>query len=123
MIFDQVPKETCDQLPELAKYQPRQFTTTALQQVKVDLTWDETNPERLELTQKLNSGKLDEISKDDIQAYLASGTSDNESEDEVKNVIEKNINTEKDENPIEKYKSLLKSIEQAEEEKKIKKLN
>lgn len=65
------PREVCDKLPELSKYQPKQFTTTALQQVNVQLTWDETNPERIEFTQKLNSGKLDEINKNDLQAYLA----------------------------------------------------
>lgn len=66
----------CDKIPELSKYQPRQFTTTALQQVKVELTWDETNPQRLEIAQKLNSGKIDDVDPSDIQAYLASGSSD-----------------------------------------------
>lgn len=62
-------------MPEPSKYQPRQFTTTALQQVKVELTWDETNPGRLEIAQKLNSGKLDEINENDLQAYLATDSS------------------------------------------------
>lgn len=66
-------------MPDLAKYKPRQFTTTALQQAKVQLTWDETNTERKEITQKINTGKLDEVDENDIQAYLASGTSDEES--------------------------------------------
>ncbi|KAK0158707.1 hypothetical protein PV328_009682 [Microctonus aethiopoides] len=121
MTFDDEPREVCDSLPELAKYQPRQFTTTALQQVKVELTWDETNPERMEITQKLNSGKIDDIDQNDINAYLASGTSDDESEsdeDEIKN----DTVDENDKDPIEKYKSLLKSIEEKEEEEKNKKL-
>lgn len=66
-------------MPDPIKYQPRQFTTTALQQVKVQLTWDETNPERMEIAQKLNSGKLNEITDNDLQAYLATESSDNES--------------------------------------------
>ena len=33
MTFDETPKESCDHLPE--KYEPRFFTTTALQQAKV----------------------------------------------------------------------------------------
>ncbi|OXU22411.1 hypothetical protein TSAR_016463 [Trichomalopsis sarcophagae] len=120
MTFENEPKEVCDKLPDLSKYQPRQFTTTALQQVKVDLTWDETNPERQEISQKLNSGKLDEIDKTDIQAYLASGTSEDESEDEVKKQLKGIGNAGEDEDPIDKYKSLLKSIEEAEEDKKNK---
>ena len=50
-----------------------------MQQVKVQLTWDETNPERMEIAQKLNSGKLNEITDNDLQAYLATESSDNES--------------------------------------------
>lgn len=68
------PKETCTEIPEPVKYQPRQFTTTALQQVKVQLTWDETNPDRQEFTQKLNSGNLQDIDENDLQTYLASGS-------------------------------------------------
>lgn len=74
-----IPKEVCNEVPELTRYQPRQFTTTALQQVKVELTWDETNPERIEITQKLNSGKLNEINENDLQAYLATESTDDES--------------------------------------------
>lgn len=70
------PKERCTEIPEPTKYQPRQFTTTALQQVKVQLTWDETNPDRQEFTQKLNSGKLQNIDENDLQTYLASGSED-----------------------------------------------
>lgn len=44
----------------------------------MDLTWDETNPERIEIAQKLNSGKLNEINETDLQAYLATDSSDNE---------------------------------------------
>lgn len=120
MNFDQESKETCDKMPDLTKYQPRLFTNSALQQVKVDLTWDETNPERQEFTQKLNSGKLDEVDKNDIQAYLASGTSEDESEDELKKQLNNVEDLSENENPIDKYKFLLKSIEEAEEAKKNK---
>lgn len=44
----------------------------------MNLTWDETNPERIEIAQKLNSGKLNEINETDLQAYLATDSSDNE---------------------------------------------
>ena len=68
----------CDKLPELAKYKPRQFTTTALQQVKVDLTWDETDPNRVEIFEKLNAGKFDEVDDNELRNYLASGSSSEE---------------------------------------------
>lgn len=120
MEFDQEPKEICDELPKLSKYQPRQFTTTALQQVKVELTWDETNPERQEIAQKLNSGKLDEIKDSDLQAYLASDTSENESDKEEKEQADNNSEVDTNTDPVEKYKSLLQEIEEKEEAKRNK---
>nr|XP_034189805.1 ESF1 homolog [Osmia lignaria] len=123
MEFDQTPREVCDKLPELSKYQPKQFTTTALQQVQVQLTWDETNPERIELTQKLNSGKLDEINKNDLQAYLATDSdSDPEDKKEQKESQEKKSDSEAETNvdAVEKYKALLKEIEEKEKAKQNK---
>lgn len=117
MTFDAAPKEICDKLPDLVKYQPRFFTTTALQQAKVDLTWDETNPERLELTEKLSKGKIDEISETDLQNYLAVSSSE-ESENEVENVISDDDDDTK--NPIDKYKALLHEIESSDQKKKVK---
>lgn len=70
------PKDTCSEIPEPAKYQPRQFTTTALQQVKVDLTWDDVDPDRQEFIQKANSGKLEDMDENDLHKYLASGSED-----------------------------------------------
>ncbi|XP_015176229.1 PREDICTED: ESF1 homolog [Polistes dominula] len=124
MTFDQEPREVCTELPEISKYQPRQFVTTALQQAKVQLTWDETNPDREELANKLNSGKVNEINEKDLQAYLGSGTSD----DDTDNEIEKNGKHEREDqedsdtpnDPIEKYKSLLKQLDEEEEAKKNK---
>lgn len=122
MEFSQTPKEVCTELPELTKYEPRLFTTTALQQVKVELTWDETNPERAELAQKLNSGRLEEINKDDLQAYLATDSSDNESaaEKEECEADKNDSDGERNADPIEKYKALLKEIEKKEEAKQKK---
>lgn len=75
----QAPKEVCEKLPDFSTYQPRTFTTTALQQEKVDLTWDETNEERKELTMKINSGKLNELNDNHLKYLLASGSSEDES--------------------------------------------
>ncbi|XP_018319855.1 ESF1 homolog [Agrilus planipennis] len=119
MKFDQQPKEVCDKLPEQGKYQPRFFTTTALQQAKVDLTWDETDPTRIEVTQKLANGDSD-IPEGDLQAYLASSSASEESEienNQEENEIEP---AHKNDHPIDKYKHLLHEIEKKEEEKKKK---
>jgi hypothetical protein len=116
MTFNQEHKEYCNVLPNFVKYKPRQFTTTALQQVKVDLTWDETNPERQEITKKL-FGKFDDIDKNDILAYLANGSSEDEVEDKVQKHLNGIDRTSMDDSSIDKYKTLLKYIEQDEKEK------
>ncbi|XP_070171062.1 ESF1 homolog [Polyergus mexicanus] len=121
MTFDQEPKEICTKIPELAKYEPRQFTTTALQQIKVQLTWDETNVNRQEFTQKLNSGKLQDIDENDLQTYLASGSEDDsEEKEDITERNNDNLESEVNDDSIGKYKSLLKSIEEEEEAKKNK---
>ncbi|CAH1160070.1 unnamed protein product [Phaedon cochleariae] len=120
MQFDDEPKEICDKLPEVNKYQPRFFTTTALQQAKVDLTWDETNPDRIELTQKLSSGKIDNISKADLQNYLASSSGSEESESDVENAPTEGSDGENGIGTIDKYKALLQEIEDDEKSKKNK---
>ncbi|XP_018563697.1 ESF1 homolog [Anoplophora glabripennis] len=113
MEFDDEPKEMCDKLPDVNRYQPRFFTTTALQQAKVDLTWDETNPERLEIAEKLKNGKVDGISDADLQNYLASSSGEEETEDEE----EEKIQEESGGSSIDKYKALLQDIEKKEKSK------
>ncbi|XP_030767276.1 ESF1 homolog [Sitophilus oryzae] len=117
MTFEDDPKEFVDKLPE--KYEPRFFTTTALQQAKVDLTWDETNPERLEFTDKLNSGKIDEISEDALQNFLGGSNSEEDSNESSGDESEsENVHSE---DAIQKYKALLQDIQEKEDEKKNKK--
>ncbi|GJQ65392.1 hypothetical protein Trydic_g7502 [Trypoxylus dichotomus] len=120
MVFDDDPKETCNKLPEVAKYEPRFFTTTALQQAKVNLTWDETNPDRVELTQKIASGKIDEIDESDLQAYLAYSSEEEESEDDEEIEQDESESENSQLNPIDKYRALLSEIEMKEKEKKEK---
>lgn len=67
----QEPRETCTKLPDLTKYKPRLFTTTALQQAKVELTWDATNPNRAETIRGALDGKIDDL---DLNDYLASSS-------------------------------------------------
>ena len=45
----------------------------------MNLTWDDTDPKRKEITRKLNSGIYEELSENHLQYLLASGTSEDES--------------------------------------------
>lgn len=63
-------------MPDAMKYRPRHFTTTALQQAKVELTWDETDPTRTEIANRLLAG--DSVDDNDLQAYLASSSGEEE---------------------------------------------
>ncbi|GLV37118.1 uncharacterized protein CBL_02052 [Carabus blaptoides fortunei] len=112
--FENEPKEICGKMPE--KYQPRFFTTTALQQAKVELTWDETNPERLEIAKKLSDGKVDDVTETDLQAYLASSSGEENEDDQIQASDDENDNK----NPIDKYRSLLQDIQKSEQEKENK---
>lgn len=115
MTFDDQPKEICNELPVLEKYQPRFFTTTALQQAKVDLTWDETNPNRVEIHKKLVSGKVDDITDADLEGYLALSSDTDNNDDDDDDREEPNSGSI---NPINQYKALLQDIEKQENEKK-----
>ncbi|KAK3912909.1 ESF1-like protein [Frankliniella fusca] len=125
--FEQDPRETCTGMPDAGKYRPRNFTTTALQQAKVELTWDETDPTRSEIANRLMAG--DAVDDNDLQAYLASSSDEeNSAGGHKENENHKNGNGSKsnseessdDEDPIAKYRSLLNGIEEEEKEKKNK---
>jgi len=57
-------------------YKPRLYHTSALTQVKVNLTWDETDPGREEAIRAAHAGKFDDSKLDH---YLASSSSEAES--------------------------------------------
>ncbi len=114
----------CTELPDMSKYTPRLFTTTALQQAKVVLTWDENNVERKELNEKLVSGKMDDIGDQELRKYVAYSSEDDDVEEQEENVVKKKRKTS--ENSIEntkldsisKYKALLNDINSKEKQKK-----
>ncbi|CAF4881715.1 unnamed protein product [Pieris macdunnoughi] len=112
VTFDQEPREVCTKLPDLTKYKPRLFTTTALQQAKVELTWDATNPNRAETIKCALNGKIDDL---DLKEYLASSSEDENSEDDA--VPQPESETD---DPIQKYKMLLEDIEKKEDKKQNK---
>lgn len=88
--FDEVPKESCDSVPEAAKYRPKFFTTTALQQVKVACTWDETDPTRKDIISRVLDPK-DKVEDEDLRAYLASSSEEEEPEDNAGDSVESKI--------------------------------
>ncbi|KZT72826.1 hypothetical protein DAEQUDRAFT_762639 [Daedalea quercina L-15889] len=80
MPFDDEPRdEANDDLS--APYRGLEFVTDALRHSKVKLTWDEDDPERVQITRRVLSRK--EIEENDFRAYLASSTSGSESEAEA----------------------------------------
>uniref|UniRef100_A0A1B6D9T8 Uncharacterized protein n=1 Tax=Clastoptera arizonana TaxID=38151 RepID=A0A1B6D9T8_9HEMI len=130
VTFDHEPKEVVTSMPDPSKYKPRHFTNTALQQGKVELTWDETNPERKEFTKKVLTN-VDNVTDEDLQAYLAYSSGEDEDEEDkekAKVKIENNLNDvdnsskeseeENDDDKIAKYRTLLANIEDLEEKKK-----
>ncbi|XP_068141375.1 ESF1 homolog [Drosophila tropicalis] len=125
------PTQECNEMPDSSSYKPRQFTTTALQQAKVDLTWDETNLERKELGDKLSSGKVDKLNDKELRQIVNySSEEDDDDDDEVE--LHKDIVSQPEENVqkpeekkklskkerIEKYRSLLAEINEQETKSK-----
>lgn len=51
-----------------------------MQQEKVELTWDETDPNRIDLNRRIAQG--DNISDADLKAYIATSSSEDDNEEE-----------------------------------------
>lgn len=121
MEFDYEPKDVCTEVPERAKYQPRIFFTTALQQAKVELTWDETDVGRKEITDKLFTDKRTEITDQDLRKFVACSSSSEASDSEDDHASDSPDEDQvKPKSKIDLYKSLLQEIDHKEEEKKKK---
>ncbi|KAG8224265.1 hypothetical protein J437_LFUL001645 [Ladona fulva] len=112
MTFDDEPREICNSMPDPSKYQPRYFVTKALQQAKVECTWDETDPNRVELAEKIMKSNGD-VDDEDIQAYLASSDEDSCEESDK----EDDESVSGDEDRVGKYRSLIKEIQEREKAK------
>ena len=89
MIFDS-PHDQCTQLSDKSIYKPIRFHNTALTQIKVRCTWDETPIERRRLTKKRNY-TVEEFDQVNLDAYLAS-----ESDEEIQNNNDNDNNIESD---------------------------
>ncbi|XP_058452936.1 ESF1 homolog [Malaya genurostris] len=123
MEFEDEPKESCSELPEIGKYEPRIFTTTALNQAKVELTWDENDVERKEFNEKIRAGKINEVSNLDLQKYVACSSSedDDEAENQSENdqveeeMVNGKLKKSKKQDMISRYKALLGDLQEQEE--------
>ncbi|KAG8183839.1 hypothetical protein JTE90_025722 [Oedothorax gibbosus] len=110
VTFDQEPTSEALKPPDPTEYKPRMFVTSALQQVKVNLTWDETDPKRRETLQKAFT-EPESIEKD-IKSYLASSSGESEVDESEEENEEGQKMTLKER--IAKYKALLQGVEEKE---------
>ncbi|XP_017086761.1 ESF1 homolog [Drosophila eugracilis] len=123
---EDTPSDECYELPDASSYMPRQFTTTALQQAKVDLTWDETALDRRELGNKLSSGQVDKLTDKELRKIVAYSSEEDESEEEALQPDQADPEKRREDNPkipskkerIATYKNLLADILQQEKEQK-----
>ncbi|KAI0132497.1 hypothetical protein BJ170DRAFT_250522 [Xylariales sp. AK1849] len=76
VVFDDEPRDSCDSIP--ADYKPKEFVTEALQHSKVKLTWDihPDDASRRENIKRAFGGSRSEIQENDLKAYLASDSED-----------------------------------------------
>lgn len=121
MVFDAEPTSSCLSPPTPESYKPKIFFTTALQQGKVDLTWDENDPERAVAMQK--AFECDDGEIGDVKAFLASDSDDDDEVDRQESRIAPPSDESSDEDEledkdtIEKYRALIADITQNEEKK------
>ncbi|XP_074596875.1 ESF1 homolog [Brevipalpus obovatus] len=115
---EEEPISECYSMPSLVNYHPPTFITTALQQSKVQLTWDETDPERSKTFQKAFTNQ--DKCADDLAVYLASSSSEGESDisDDEDRVTSRIAESKDDQDKIEKYKNLLRSLDEEKDDEK-----
>ncbi|XP_055458557.1 ESF1 homolog isoform X1 [Psammomys obesus] len=124
ITFDDEPKDVASEV-DLTAYKPKYFTSAAMGTSTVEITWDETDHERI--TTLNRKFKKEELLDMDFQAYLASSSED---EDEVEEApqgedgvsVGEDGKTKKsqkdDEEQIAKYRQLLQVIQEKEKKGK-----
>ncbi|XP_021048699.1 ESF1 homolog [Mus pahari] len=124
ITFDDEPKDVASEV-DLTAYKPKYFTSAAMGTSTVEITWDETDHERI--TTLNRKFKKDELLDMDFQAYLASSSEDEEEVEEAPegeegvNIGEdgKTKKSQKDdEEQIAKYRQLLQVIQEKEKKGK-----
>ncbi|KAM6086737.1 ESF1 homolog isoform 1-T3 [Theristicus caerulescens] len=123
VTFDDKPKDVASEV-NVAVYKPKYFTSAAMGTSKVDITWDETDHERVtSLSRTFNKEELLDM---DFQAYLASSSEEEEEEQQGGDVApetedDKPRKSQKDdEEQIAKYRELLQSIQEKEKKQEEK---
>ncbi|XP_017372939.1 ESF1 homolog [Cebus imitator] len=124
ITFDDEPKDVASEV-DLTAYKPKYFTSAAMGTSTVEITWDETDHERITMLNR--KFKKEELLDMDFQAYLASSSEDEEEiEEELQGDDEVNVEedgkTKKsqkdDEEQIAKYRQLLQVIQEKEKKGK-----
>ncbi|XP_007450258.1 PREDICTED: ESF1 homolog [Lipotes vexillifer] len=124
ITFDDEPKDVASEV-DLTAYKPRYFTSAAMGTSTVEITWDETDHERI--TTLNRKFKKEELLDMDFQAYLASSSEDEEEiEEELQGddgvSVEEGGKTKRsqkdDEEQIAKYRQLLQVIQEKEKKSK-----
>uniref|UniRef100_A0A8C3H3B1 ESF1 nucleolar pre-rRNA processing protein homolog n=1 Tax=Corvus moneduloides TaxID=1196302 RepID=A0A8C3H3B1_CORMO len=123
VTFDDKPKDVASEV-NIAAYKPKYFTSAAMGTSKVDITWDETDHERVtSLSRTFNKEELLDM---DFQAYLASSSEEEEEQQQDGDVVnemedDKLRKSQKDdEEQIAKYRELLQSIQEKEKKQEEK---
>ncbi|XP_077670197.1 ESF1 homolog isoform X2 [Eretmochelys imbricata] len=88
VTFDDEPKDIASEV-DGAAYKPKYFTSAAMGTSKVDITWDETDHERV--TSLHRNFKKDELLDMDFQAYLASSSEEEEEQQGLKETAEEMV--------------------------------
>lgn len=79
--FDEIaPRDSADELGDSINYRPKLFTTAALQLSQVELTWDETDPDRVQMAKR--AFDPEEVKNLDLKDYIASSSGSEESHEE-----------------------------------------
>ncbi|XP_008849307.1 ESF1 homolog [Nannospalax galili] len=124
ITFDEEPKDIASEV-DLTAYKPKYFTSAAMGTSTVEITWDETDHERI--TTLNRKFKKEELLDMDFQAYLASSSEDEEEIEEALQGkdgvnVEEDGKTKKnqkdDEEQIAKYRELLQVIQEKEKKGK-----
>ncbi|XP_055282444.1 ESF1 homolog [Moschus berezovskii] len=123
ITFDDEPKDVASEV-DLTAYKPKYFTSAAMGTSTVEITWDETDHERI--TTLNRKFKKEELLDMDFQAYLASSSEDEEEIEEPQGddgvSVEEDGKTKKsqkdDEEQIAKYRQLLQVIHDKEKKGK-----
>ncbi|XP_007944575.1 ESF1 homolog [Orycteropus afer afer] len=122
--FDDEPKDVASEV-DLTAYKPKYFTSAAMGTSTVEITWDETDHERITMLNR--KFKKEELLDMDFQAYLASSSEDEEKIEEelqgddrvtVKEDGKAKKNQKDDEEQIAKYRQLLHVIKEKEKKGK-----